>query len=112
MLSAKILSALALLLVSQAPHVWGEEAGESHGPLRGLKTSHVTNVMVENHTGQRIFADSITIVHKYSDVYSNTVKFPVGAPLLSNDDTMTSRDTVQWNTGFGTTGVDWWQVLW
>lgn len=96
MFSAKSLSALVLLLASQAPRVWGEEAESHGGPLRPLKTTHVTNVIVENHTGQRIFADSITILHKYSDVYSNTVKFPVCvcAPQLSNNDSMTSRDTV------------------
>lgn len=49
----------------------------------------------------------ITLVHKYSDVYKEYQSW-ANLPIPST----TSKMPVSYNTGFGTTGVDWWRLFW
>lgn len=63
------------------------------------------NVKIVNDTGARIRA--VSIVHKYSDNYTNTKTWDV---LESG--ARSSAMPVQYNTGAFTTGRDWWWVGW
>jgi hypothetical protein len=70
------------------------------------KDKRHANVVVENKTGNVI--EVVTVAHKYSDNYKQAKTWgnlpngqPVKEPLV-----------VEYNTGFGTTGRDWWVVSW
>jgi PUD1/2-like protein len=69
-------------------------------------TKRTAQVNVVNNSGRDI--EIITVSHKYSDNYKNSetwLNLPNGAktkaPLV-----------VEYNTGFGTTGRDWWRISW
>lgn len=69
-------------------------------------TKRTAQVNVQNNSGRDI--EIITVSHKYSDNYKNSetwLNLPNGAktkaPLV-----------VEYNTGFGTTGRDWWRISW
>ena len=62
-------------------------------------------VQIVNNTGRTLL--SVSIAHKYSDNYKNEHTWE----LIKNQET-SSTTTVDYNTGFGTTGRDWWLVTW
>lgn len=64
------------------------------------------DVVVKNKTGKTIL--QVTVAHKYSDEYEHQLDWP-GA---LKDGMTTSGKPVTYNTGFGTTGRDWWYVSW
>jgi len=64
------------------------------------------DVVVSNKTGKTIL--SVTVAHKYSDEYEHQLDWP---GVLANG-ASTSGQPVTYNTGFGTTGRDWWYVSW
>lgn len=76
-----------------------------------MVTHRQAKVRIVNESGQRIEPNSIVIAHKYSDVYTNELKFPKGLAVGSTDDAGGSM-IVDYHTGFLTTGVDWWLVSW
>ncbi|KAF7557474.1 hypothetical protein G7Z17_g744 [Cylindrodendrum hubeiense] len=69
-------------------------------------TKRTANVSVRNNTDNAIVA--ISIVHKYSDDYTNEGQWGIIAPGELAEDTM----EVEYNTGAFTTGRDWWVVTW
>lgn len=60
-------------------------------------------VKIVNQSSMQI--KSVTVLHKYSDVYKNQLNWNEVAPTQS-----TSEQYVDYNTGFLTTGLDWWLV--
>ena len=68
------------------------------------KTEHA-KVGIQNNTGHRIL--SATLVHKYSDVYKHKHTWKDVKSGFATNST-----NVRFNTGFGTTGRDWWFVTW
>lgn len=50
----------------------------------------------------------MSLVHKYSDDYKNRKQWPVIKP----GETAAEALTVEYRTGFGTTGRDWWLITW
>ena len=62
-------------------------------------------IRVSNQTGRTI--EVVTVAHKYSDVYKNSETFA----NLPNGFT-TNSFIADYNTGFGTTGKDWWALTW
>lgn len=87
---------------------------------------------VENLTGRKILGGTLELIHKsahilaslqvllcvliftlrccgYSDVYKNQLTFPDDLPSVQ---TTSQQLTVEFNTGAGTTGVDWWLISW
>jgi Up-Regulated in long-lived daf-2 len=69
-------------------------------------TRRTAEVVVVNHTGKTM--ERVFVLHKYSDNYKNRETWE---HLLHNA-TTSRRMNVQYNTGFGTTGRDWWFVTW
>lgn len=63
-------------------------------------------VAVVNNTLEPIVA--VSVLHKYSDVYNDRHEWPVIGPGKSSEGTM----TVNYNTGWSTTGKDWWLIVW
>lgn len=63
-------------------------------------------IVIENKTGKEI--EFVTVAHKYSDNYKNHKTWG----NLLNDKTTKDGLEVEYNTGFGTTGRDWWVVTW
>lgn len=51
---------------------------------------------------------SVSLMHKYSDVYKNNQEYAVIQPGRLSPDSL----TVDYNTGIETTGKDWWMVSW
>lgn len=74
-------------------------------PLALCKTKQTALFKVLNKTPNAI--SGLSISHKYSDVYKNQFDWEgtVPAGKISSE-----AMTVEYNTGFGTTGRDWWQV--
>jgi len=67
------------------------------------------NVRIENRTGQRVL--SVSVAHKYSDNYKNTHDWH--GPINNESQTNPDMDmVVNYNTGWTTTGRDWWVVSW
>jgi uncharacterized membrane protein YphA (DoxX/SURF4 family) len=64
------------------------------------------DVVVVNNTGKTIL--QVTVAHKYSDVFSHDLEWQ---GILKSGDKTTGK-VVEFNTGFGTTGRDWWYVSW
>ena len=64
------------------------------------------DVVVSNKTGKTILY--VTVAHKYSDEYEHQLEWPSAL----TDGASTSAQPVTYNTGFGTTGRDWWYVSW
>jgi hypothetical protein len=70
-----------------------------------MTTHQRANIHIVNDTGERIRA--VSIVHKYSDNYSNDHVWDSLEPGATSDALQ-----VDYNTGFLTTGRDWWFVAW
>lgn len=68
-------------------------------------THQKSSVEIVNNTGLNLLC--VLIAHKYSDVYKNDHKW-----LNIANGVTTSPAQVDFNTGFGTTGRDWWIVVW
>lgn len=78
----------------------------THSPANAV--SHRTaKAIVTNLTGQRMV--HVTMLHKYSDNYKNNRTW---ANLPNGAGTLASPLSVNYNTGFLTTGKDWWMVEW
>ena len=85
------LVALAIICVSFSAHA---------------KTRREAPVQVVNQTGRAL--EFVTVVHKYSDVYKSRKTWR----RVPNGATTDSNYRVRYNTGFGTSGKDWWLVVW
>lgn len=69
------------------------------------QTQRKANVQINNKSGVPIY--NVTLVHKYSDNYKDNNIWPV-----VGNETKSTGTKVRYNTGFGTTGKDWWLVSW
>ncbi|KAL6693828.1 hypothetical protein J3F84DRAFT_380022 [Trichoderma pleuroticola] len=69
-------------------------------------TKRTASVSVRNNTSKPIVG--ISLVHKYSDVYKHRKEW---AAVPAGDSSAESLK-VEYNTGFFTTGRDWWFVSW
>lgn len=69
-------------------------------------THRQAKVTVQNKTPDNIL--SISLVHKYSDNYKNQMQWPI----LHPGDSSRPFLTADYNTGFATTGRDWWLLTW
>ena len=69
-------------------------------------THRTANVVVQNSSGKPI--EWVTVIHKYSTNYTN----PQTWGNLPNNMRTKQPMRVDYNTGFMTTGVDWWMVTW
>jgi hypothetical protein len=87
-----LVSSLAIVLVAPA--------------IATAKEKRHGNVVVENKTGKVI--EFVTVAHKYSDNYKQAKTWG----NLPNGQTVKEPLVVEYNTGFGTTGRDWWVVTW
>ena len=78
---------------------------KTYGPIvaKEKRTAHVT---VCNNTSYPLVG--VSVVHKYSNVYKNQHQWGVIHPSETPSDYM----EVEYNTGFLTTGLDWWLVSW
>jgi hypothetical protein len=70
------------------------------------KEKQQASVRVVNHLSTPIFG--VTVSHKYSDVYKNNDTWGVIKPHEEGNHSM----EVEYNTGFLTTGRDWWFLAW
>lgn len=66
----------------------------------------MAEVVISNKTGREI--EYVTLSHKYSSNYKN----PNTWCAVANDTVTRDKLIVEYNTGFLTTGVDWWLVCW
>ncbi|RDA95373.1 hypothetical protein CP533_3504 [Ophiocordyceps camponoti-saundersi (nom. inval.)] len=64
------------------------------------------NVTVWNQSHDPMLA--VSVIHKYSDVFNERHEWP----LLSPGEKSTDMMEVQYHTGFGTIGQDWWLISW
>jgi len=72
-----------------------------------MVTHRKGKVRIENATGNRLL--SVSVGHKYSDNYKNESTWE--GPIANGSQTKPENDFfVDYNTGLGTTGQDWWQV--
>lgn len=69
------------------------------------KTTRTTTVKVENHTGKTV--DYVAVVHKYSDNFKENKTWS----NIGNGRTTRGTMKIRYNTGFGTSGQDWWHVV-
>lgn len=69
-------------------------------------THRHAQVQVQNNTPRNVVA--VSLVHKYSNNYKNDKQWPIIHPYSNSEDTL----TVDYNTGFTTTGRDWWLLTW
>ncbi|SCX05321.1 hypothetical protein [Agrobacterium rosae] len=70
-----------------------------------MATKKFTTVRIKNETGVKLA--SVGIVHKYSDEY-NQQKEWLNVPNGTSPD---EKLIVEYNTGFLTTGRDWWKIV-
>jgi len=70
-----------------------------------MVTKRTANVIVKNQTGGDLL--TVHVCHKYSDNYKHQKDF---AGILQNGQSTNETMRVEYNTGFGTTGRDWWYV--
>lgn len=63
-------------------------------------------VKIHNNTGKPMIG--ISLVHKYSNVYKEEKQWD----KLENGETTSEALGVDYNTGFLTTGRDWWFIMW
>ena len=73
-------------------------AGAAHAKTR------TTTVKVENHTGKTI--ETLSVIHKYSDNHREAKTWS----NIRNGRSTPSKLRIRYNTGFGTSGQDWWYV--
>ncbi|PFH54930.1 hypothetical protein XA68_11672 [Ophiocordyceps unilateralis] len=64
------------------------------------------NVTIMNNTDKPLV--SVSVIHKYSSVYKETHEWGLISPGEVSSDHM----VVQYNTGLGTIGQDWWLLSW
>jgi Up-Regulated in long-lived daf-2 len=75
-------------------------------PAADAKEKQTADIQVKNVSGREI--EYVTVAHKYSDVYKHNKTWnslPHGGVTLDSL-------AVEYNTGFGTTGIDWWLIVW
>ncbi|MGV1953141.1 hypothetical protein ACQZ44_20190 [Agrobacterium vitis] len=70
-----------------------------------MGTERFTTVKIRNETGLTL--GSVGVVHKYSDVYKHSKEWLNLASGAVTPDPL----IVQYNTGFLTTGRDWWSIV-
>lgn len=70
-----------------------------------MPTHRTAHASVRNDTSQPIYA--VGLAHKYSDNYKNAGQWGIIQPGH-----LSGPMTVDYNTGFLTTGHDWWKVIW
>ena len=78
----------------------------SQPSIVGAKEKHTADVQVVNKTGHDI--EFVTIAHKYSDDYKNSKTWG----NLRTGGVTKEPLQAEYNTGFLTTGRDWWIVTW
>lgn len=69
-------------------------------------TKRTATVSVQNSTPHNLM--SVSLIHKYSDNYKHARQWPIIRPHQASSDNL----RVEYNTGFGTTGKDWWMLSW
>ncbi|RFU75926.1 transmembrane amino acid transporter family [Trichoderma arundinaceum] len=69
-------------------------------------TKRTASVSIRNNTSKPMV--SISLVHKYSDVYKHRREWAA----IPAGDTSSESLKVEYNTGFFTTGRDWWFISW
>jgi hypothetical protein len=69
------------------------------------KTVRTANVIVENARGCNI--DFVTVAHMYSDNYKEAQSWR----NIPNGQSTSTGMSVTYHTGLGTTGTDWWRVM-
>lgn len=72
-----------------------------------MPDKYTAKVRVTNHASGTIL--SVAVGHKYSNVYKNTGKF---LNIPDGQTATTPEMTVEFNTGWNTTGKDWWVISW
>jgi hypothetical protein len=70
-----------------------------------MTTKNYAQAVIQNNSSKTFV--SIGLSHKYSDVFKDQTSWAALAP----GQTSTPPLTVEYNTGFGTTGQDWWYIL-
>ena len=70
-----------------------------------MATPHRAKAFVKNNTKENMYY--VTLLHKYSSRYYHTLSWDCIEPGKQTPDL-----DVEYNTGFGTTGHDWWLVMW
>lgn len=70
-----------------------------------MTTANYAQVVIKNNSSKTFV--SIGLSHKYSDVYKNQSTWADLGPGQAGHPPL----TVEYNTGFGTTGQDWWYIL-
>lgn len=70
-----------------------------------MATKRFTTVRIKNETGVKLA--SVGIVHKYSDQYKHSKEWL----NIANGASPEEKLIVEYNTGFMTTGRDWWKVV-
>ena len=91
-----------------------QDAGTGHGLETGTPNQYQiwdpvksqARVVVVNETSTPIC--SVSVVHKYSDVYKNRHEWPA----VLTGTRAESEMTVDYQTGAATTGRDWWIITW
>ncbi|EHK19500.1 uncharacterized protein TRIVIDRAFT_216511 [Trichoderma virens Gv29-8] len=69
-------------------------------------TKRTASVSIRNNTSKPMV--SVSLVHKYSDVYKHRKEWAAIPAGDSSDESL----QVEYNTGFFTTGRDWWFISW
>jgi len=70
-----------------------------------FQTKNTARCEVINNTGQKLY--NLTVIHKYSDVYTDTLS---NQGIVENNQKSPSF-AVRYNTGLAT-GNDWWYIIW
>lgn len=78
---------------------------KTYGPIVAV-TKCTARVTVSNNTSDSLLG--VSVIHKYSSVYRSQHLWHVIPPGETPSDDM----EVDYNTGFLTTGLDWWYVSW
>ncbi|KAB8227673.1 hypothetical protein ETB97_009472 [Aspergillus alliaceus] len=63
-------------------------------------------VSVRNNTSSPVH--NVSVIHKYSDVYRSKEIWPT----IQSEELAEDKMLVNYNTGFLTTGHDWWLIMW
>jgi len=74
--------------------------------LAQAQTKRTASVQVKNSTGRVI--EWVSVFHKYSDNYKDEKVWR----NVPNGSVPSEMLEVRYNTGFGTTGIDWWLIMW
>ncbi|PTB51341.1 hypothetical protein M431DRAFT_523205 [Trichoderma harzianum CBS 226.95] len=80
--------------------------GDNNENYKCETTKRTASVSIRNNTSNPIV--SISLIHKYSDVYKHRKEWAA----IPASDSSTESLKVEYNTGFFTTGRDWWFISW